>query len=61
VNRHFAPELDALDADARRETLAAAVVLTSFEAFEAMHREQKLTLEETAAAMRRGLAALLGR
>jgi AcrR family transcriptional regulator len=58
---HFAPEFGALDASTKRETIAAATVLTSFEAFEAMHREQKLTLEETAATMRRGLAALLGR
>jgi AcrR family transcriptional regulator len=60
VNRHFAPELDALDADARRETLAAAVVLTSFEAFDAMHREQGLMPEQAAAAIRRGLTALFG-
>jgi len=61
VNRHFAPELDALDADAGRETLAAAAVLTSFEAFDAMRREQGLTLAETAATVRRGLTALLSR
>jgi hypothetical protein len=57
--RHFAGELDALGPEARRETLAAAAVLASFEAFDAMRREQGLTLEQTRAAMRRGLAALL--
>lgn len=57
--RHFAPELDGLGPDARNETLAAADVITSFEAFDLMRRVQGQTPDEVAAALRRSLSALL--
>ena len=57
--RHFARELDGLDPAARRETLAAADVLASFESFDLMRRAQSLSLDDVDAATRRGLAALL--
>lgn len=57
--RHFARALDGLRPQSRKETLAAADVITSFEAFDLMRRVQGLTPDEVTAALRRSLAALL--
>ena len=57
--RHFVRELDALAPEARSETLAATDALASFESFDLMRRAQSLSLDGVAAAIRRGLAALL--
>ncbi|HKY65240.1 MAG TPA: TetR/AcrR family transcriptional regulator [Acidimicrobiales bacterium] len=56
----FAPELDALAADERRRTLAAADVVVSWEAYDLMHNDQGLPADEVGPAMAAGLAALLG-
>lgn len=56
----FAPELDSLPPPARRRLLAAADVITSWEARDLMHNDQGLPLDEVAVAMREGLAHLLG-
>jgi len=59
VERQIAPELDRLDAKSRAQTLAAADVLTCFEAFDVMTTRQGLSVEDTSGAMRSALAALL--
>jgi TetR/AcrR family transcriptional regulator of autoinduction and epiphytic fitness len=56
----FAPELDELAADDRRATVAAADVVTSWEAFDLMHNDQGLTRDQAAAAMGATLLRLLG-
>jgi AcrR family transcriptional regulator len=59
LERQFARELDLLDMTKRLRTLAAADVLTCFEAFDVLTSRQSLSLEEAAAVMRGGLASLL--
>lgn len=56
----FGPELDALPAGDRQTVLAAADVVVSWEALDLMHNDQGLPIEQVAAAMRGGLARLLG-
>lgn len=58
LERHFAAELDVLDADARRDVLASADVLTSFESFDLMREVQGLSPRKTRNALQRGLTAL---
>ena len=60
LERHFTAELDRLDASDRRETLAAADVLTSFESFDLLRQAQGLSHARASEAMRRGLSALIG-
>ncbi len=60
LERQFANELDRLDASDRRETMAAADVLTSFESYDLLRRAQGLSLARASEAMRRGLRALIG-
>ena len=60
LERHFAAELDRLGANDRRETLAAADVLTSFESFDLLRQAQGLSHARASEAMRRGLSALIG-
>jgi AcrR family transcriptional regulator len=55
----FAPELDALAPAERRATAAAADVVTSWEAFDLMHNDQGLPVDEVEAAMRGSLGRLL--
>jgi AcrR family transcriptional regulator len=55
----FAAELAALPAVTRRATVAAADVVTSWEAFDLMHNDQGLRPDEVAAAMRAALLRLL--
>ena len=56
----FAPELDALPTVERRQVLATADVMTSWEARDLMHNDQGLPLDEVADAIRDGLRRLLG-
>lgn len=59
LERHFASELDQLEPEDRRETLAVADVITSFESFDLLRRAQGLSLANASKAMRRGLSALI--
>lgn len=59
VERQFGAELAAMEPAAAKETLAAADALCSFEAFEFL-TSRGLSPAEIAAAIRRGLASLLG-
>lgn len=61
VQGHFAGELATMDADERRNALAAADVLTSFDSFDIMRSAQGLSLAQTRDAMRAGLVALFRR
>lgn len=56
----FAPELDALAADERATTLAAADVVASWESFDLMRYDQGLGRDDAAAAMHSALLRLLG-
>jgi AcrR family transcriptional regulator len=56
----FAPELDVLAPAERRCVLAAADVLASWEARDLLRNDQGLTTDDATAAMRSGLARLLG-
>jgi AcrR family transcriptional regulator len=58
VEEHFAAELDTLDPDARRSTLSAADVLTSFDGFDVMRSSLGLLPNEIAETLRTGLSAL---
>ncbi|MBI5949444.1 MAG: TetR/AcrR family transcriptional regulator [Chloroflexi bacterium] len=58
AERQFSAELDRLDAAARTETLAAADVLCSFEAYDLLVAGSGMTPAGVAAVVRRGLAAL---
>lgn len=60
VKRQFSAELEEMEANVRRSTLAAADVLTSFESFDVMTSAQGLSPEHTADALRTGLRALFG-
>ena len=44
IEGHFAAELDALDTSSRRAALTAIDVLTSYESFDLMHRDQALRM-----------------
>jgi TetR/AcrR family transcriptional regulator of autoinduction and epiphytic fitness len=55
----FAAELAGLPAVTRRATIAAADVVTSWEAFDLMHNDQGLRPNDVAAAMRAALLRLL--
>jgi AcrR family transcriptional regulator len=59
VEEQFAPELGALTRAQRREKLAAADVLCSYESFALLREAHGLTIEQTGRVLRRGLAALL--
>ena len=59
LERQFAPELGHMDNAAKGETLSAADVLCSFESYDFL-RGRGLEPAKISAAMRRGLAALLG-
>lgn len=61
LERHLEPELRHLDPQARRRTLVAADVLTSFESYDLLTRCLSLSPEEAGAVMRHGLNALLAR
>jgi AcrR family transcriptional regulator len=58
LRRLFAAELDALAEDERRAALAAADVACSFEAVELLRHDQRLDLDDAAAAMTTALLAL---
>jgi AcrR family transcriptional regulator len=60
VERHFAPELNAMDEPARAETLAAADALCSFETFDLL-TTRGMDSGAVAAVIRRGLSALFAR
>ena len=60
VEAQFAPELGALTRAQRREKLAAADVLCSYESFALLREAHGLTIEQIGRVLRRGLAALLG-
>ena len=59
VEKHFATELDRLEPDRRRETLAAADVLCSFESFDLLREAQGMNRRQYQRTIRRALAALL--
>ncbi len=59
LEKHFAPELDRLEPDRRRETLAAVDVMCSFESFDLLRETQGLSRKEYRRTIRRALSALL--
>jgi AcrR family transcriptional regulator len=59
LERQLAPELGRMGKGERARVLAAADVLTSFEAYDLMVARQGLSAREAAAAMQGGLEALL--
>lgn len=59
VEKHFATELDRLEPDRRRETLAAADVLCSFESFDLLRGVHGLGRQQYQRTVRRALTALL--
>lgn len=59
VEEMFAPELDLLGADARRDVLAAVDVMVGLDALEHLRRYRKLSVEATEAVLVRALTALL--
>ncbi len=59
VEKHFATELARLELEHRRETLAAADVLCSFESFDLLREAQGLNRQEYQRTIRRAVAALL--
>ncbi len=58
LEKHFAPEVDRLEPDRRRETLAAADVLCSFESFDLLRDAQGLSRRQYLATIQRALTAL---
>lgn len=58
VEAHFAAELDTMDADSRRSTLAAADVLTSFDGFDVMRSAAGLSPDDITKTITTGLRAL---
>lgn len=58
IEKHFAPELAGLDSDRRRETLAAADVLCSFETFDLLRTAQGLRSVQYESTIRLALTAL---
>ena len=60
VEEQFAPQLGALTPAHRRETLAAADVLCSYESFDLLREAHGLTIEQTGRVLQGALAALLG-
>lgn len=58
--RQFAPELDTLRGSERETVPAASDVFTQMDAVDLLRRYRQLTVAETEAALRAGLAALLG-
>lgn len=61
VRRHFAPELEAMPADERDATLAAADTITSFAAYEQLTTAAGKSRGEIAEAIRLALLKLLSR
>lgn len=59
VEKHFAPEVDGLEAERRRELLSAVDVLCSFESFDLLREAQGLSGKEYQRTIRRALTALL--
>lgn len=59
VEKHFAPEMDMMEPDHQRETLAAADVVCSFESFDLLREAQGLSGNEYQRTVRRVLTALL--
>ncbi len=57
----FAPELAALGAARRQDTLAAGDVLTQLDSIDLLRRYRQLTINQTEAVLRSGLSALLER
>ena len=55
----FAPELDAMDDDARAAAFTAGDVLTQLDSLDFMRRHRELTVAETEATLRSALLALL--
>ncbi len=60
LEKHFAPELERLEPDHRRETLAAVDVMCSFESYDLLREAQGLTGRQYQQAIRRALTALFG-
>ena len=60
VEEMFAPELDALRADARTEVVAAVDVMIGLESLEHLRRYRRMSAAETEAVLVRAVAALLG-
>ncbi len=58
LEKHFAPEVDRLEPDRRRETLAAADVLCSFESFDLLREAQGLSGRQYQETIQRALSAL---
>lgn len=58
IEKHFATELDRLEPDRRRETLAAADALCSFESFDLLREAQGLNRQQYQRTIRRALTAL---
>ncbi len=61
VEQQFAPELATLDADTAAAVMAAADVLTSFEALEVLRIDQQLTSDRAAETIKLSLDRLLPR
>ncbi len=61
IEKHFAPELDELDTDRRRDTLAAADVLCSFETFDLLRTARGLSRVQYERTSQLALPALLAR
>ncbi len=59
LEKHFAPEVDRLEPERRRETLAAADVLCSFESFDLLREAQGLSRRQYQETIQRALSALL--
>ncbi len=61
LERHFAPEMDRLKPERRRETLAAADVMCSFESFDLLREAQGLSRNAYQRTIRIALTALFQR
>jgi TetR/AcrR family transcriptional regulator of autoinduction and epiphytic fitness len=59
IDRIFAGELVHLDADARRQSLDAMIVVCEFEFMEVLRRQMELPREQAMAAQRRAMMSLL--
>lgn len=59
IDRVFAGEINHLDAEARRETLDAMVVVCEFEFMEVLRRQMDLPRDAAMAAQRRAMVSLL--
>jgi TetR/AcrR family transcriptional regulator of autoinduction and epiphytic fitness len=59
IDRIFAGELVHLDADARRQSLDAMIVVCEFEFMEVLRRQMELPREQAMAAQRRAMTSLL--